>query len=81
MTDGIRGLTHPVVREQWFGFSVADRFFRLVDGDRYIAVLEDPKSDQVLDAIPFRGDAEDPRRDIRRLATDWAQRRGLRRAG
>jgi hypothetical protein len=71
------GLTHPAERQRWFGFSVGGHFFRLVDGDRYLAVLSDSQSVRLVDAIRFEGNDSDPRRDIERLATEWAYRRGL----
>lgn len=77
----VLGLTHPAGAERWFGFRTGGHFFRLVDGDRYLAVLREPQATQLVDVVPFEGDGDDPRKDIRRVATDWAVRRGLIRRG
>jgi len=67
------GLTHPTVNDKWFGCYVGDWFFRLVDGDRYIAVLRTPASAQLVDSIPVEADtSSDPRPVLWRLAEAWA---------
>ena len=71
------GLTHPVGSKPWFGLNLAGHFFRLVDGDRYLAVLASDQSVRLLDAILFEGDSTDPRQDMARLATTWASVHGL----
>jgi len=81
---GVQGLTHPAGNYtlKWFGFKIGGHFFRLVDGDRYVAVLKGTWAGLLVDTIPFEGSKSDPRPDIERLATEWATRRGLlRRAG
>lgn len=75
--NAVLGLTHPAGHKPWFGFTVGGHFFRLVDGDRYLAVLPNAQSARLVDAVPFEGNDSDPRKDITRLATDWACRRGL----
>lgn len=73
----LTGLTHPVGRKPWFGLSMAGHFFRLVDGDRYLAVLPSDQSARLVDAILFEGNSTDPRQDMARLATTWANMHGL----
>lgn len=69
------GLTHPA-DGKWFGYHAGRHFFRLADGDRYIAVLRTPTDAQLVDAIPVEDAASDPRPIIKRLATEYACRRG-----
>jgi hypothetical protein len=74
----VEGLTHPVLDEKWFGLSLAGHHFRLVERDRYVAVLPNHSAPRLLAAIPFQGDESDPRKDILRLAREWLSRRGMR---
>ena len=75
------GLTPPGQEKRWYGVTLGKYFFRLADGDRYLAVLRGYSSLQILDAIPFEGNRDDPRADIERLGTLWVSRRELVRHG
>lgn len=72
------GLTHPAEKVSWFGLRLGHHFFRLVPGDRYVAVLYDPRGDKLVDAIPYEGGEADPRPALNRMADEWARRRGYR---
>jgi hypothetical protein len=75
LVEEIEGLTHPPRDERWFGSRLGSFFFRLCDGDRYVAVLPDRDSPLLVDVIPFRGDGRDPRRDIHVIAVRWTHER------
>lgn len=75
----MEGLTHPFGGRNAYGLNAHQHHFRLVPGDKYLAVLSDSKSKALVDAIPFGvgSDLDDPRPYIARLALDWARRHGL----
>ena len=79
----VEGLTHPARDHEykWFGFKIGGYFFRLVDGDRYLAVLKNAHAELLVDAIQIEATGSDPRPAIKRLATDWVSKRGLARHG